>query len=116
MTTTYIGTTFPKTFQWHIDEVTLINNIKNQINAKYPNTQNLFINTTWFGPQFNNGQFEKLIELTKQKKQFDNLFMLAAADPIFLNSNQIKGRHYKWKRCLDQRNTDLQNIMHKPME
>ena len=71
MTTTYIGTTFPKTFQWHIDEVTLINNIKNQINAKYPNTQNLFINTTWFGPQFNNGQFEKLIELTKQKKQLN---------------------------------------------
>ena len=89
MTTTYIGTTFPKTFQWYVDEVTLINNIKNQIDAKYPDTQNLFINTTWFGPQFNNGQFEKLIELIKQKKQFDNLFMLAAADPVFLNSDQI---------------------------
>jgi hypothetical protein len=89
MTTTYIGTTFPKTFQWHIDEVTLIDNIKNQINTKYPNVQNLFINTTWFGPQFNNGEYEKLIELIKQKKQFTNLFMLAAADPVFLNSDQI---------------------------
>ena len=89
MTTTYIGTTFPKTFQWHIDEVTLINNIKNQIDAKYPDTQNLFINTTWFGPQFNNGQYEKLLALITQKKQFNNLFMLAAADPVFLNSDQI---------------------------
>jgi hypothetical protein len=89
MTTTYIGTTFPKTSQWSIDEVTLINNIKNQIDVKYPNTQNLFINTTWFGPQFNNGQFEKLTELIKQKKQFDNLFLLAAVDPVFLNSDQI---------------------------
>lgn len=89
MTTTYIGTTFPETYQWHINEVTLIDNIKNQIDAKYPDTQNLFINTTWFGPQFNNGQYEKLLALIKQKKQFNNLFMLAAADPVFLNSDQI---------------------------
>jgi hypothetical protein len=89
MTTTYIGTTFPPSFQWHVDEVTLINNIKNQIDASYPDAQNLFINTTWFGPQFNNGEYEKLVKLINQGEQFDNLFMLAAADPVFLNSDQI---------------------------
>jgi hypothetical protein len=89
MTTTYIGTVFPPTSQWHVDEVALIANIKNQIHTTYPSTRNLFINTTWFGPQFNNGEYEKLVKLINQEEQFDNLFMLAAADPVFLNSDQI---------------------------
>tara|TARA_B110000503_G_C7132261_1_gene407308 strand:+ start:956 stop:1963 length:1008 start_codon:yes stop_codon:yes gene_type:complete len=88
MTTKYIGTTFPKSFQWHTDEVGLINSIKNQIDIAYPLTKNLFINTTWFGPQFDNGEYGKFLKIAALES-FDNLFLLAAADPVFLNSDQI---------------------------
>ena len=86
---TYIGTTFPESYQWHVDEVELINQIQHQIDAKYPTSQNLFINTTWFGPQFDNGQWHEYQTLIDQGRKFDNLFMLAAADPVFLNHDQI---------------------------
>ena len=88
MTTTYIGTTFPKSYQWYVDENQIIDNIKNQINATYHNTKNLFINTTWFGPQFNNGEYTKFLKIVSVES-FDNLFLLAAVDPVFLNSEQI---------------------------
>jgi hypothetical protein len=85
----FIGTTFPDTFQWHTDEISLINNIKNQIDIHYPNSNNLLINTTWFGPQFDNGEYNKFLQLVKDNKTFDNLFLIAAADPVFLNKDQI---------------------------
>jgi hypothetical protein len=88
MTTTFIGTTFPISYQWYADEVGLINKIGNQIDSKYPNSKNLFINTTWFGPQFNNGEYDKFVKVVNTQ-QFDNLFLLAAADPVFLNRDQI---------------------------
>jgi hypothetical protein len=89
MSTTFIGTTFPKSFQWHQDEVDLIHSIQRQIESQFTNTQNLFINTTWFGPQFDNGQYTEFQKLVSQNQKFDNVFLLAAADPVFLNSDQI---------------------------
>jgi hypothetical protein len=89
MSTTFIGTTFPVAFQWHQDEVDLIHSIQHQIDAHFTNTQNLFINTTWFGPQFDNGQYVQFQQLVRQNQKFDNLFLLAAADPVFLNTDQI---------------------------
>ena len=89
MTTTFIGTTFPSTYQWHDDEVALVNNIQQQIDLVYSNDKNILINTTWFGPQFNNGEYDKFINLVNNNRQFDNLFLLAAADPVFLNQDQI---------------------------
>lgn len=84
----FVGTTFPRSFQWHTDEIDLISKIKDQITVKYKNSKNLFINTTWFGPQFDNGEYNKFIDLVNNQ-QFDNLFLLAAADPVFLNRGQI---------------------------
>ena len=84
----FVGTTFPRSFQWHTDEIDLISKIKDQITVKYKNSKNLFINTTWFGPQFDNGEYNKFIDLVNNQ-QFDNLFLLAAADPVFLNRDQI---------------------------
>jgi hypothetical protein len=88
MPTTVIGTTFPPAFDWHTDEVKLINNIKRQIDQAFPDSENLFINSTWFGPQFHNGQWEHYQQLIAEKS-FQKLFLLAAADPVFLTSDQI---------------------------
>lgn len=88
MTTNFIGTTFPPSSDWHEDETQLIQCIHDQIDLAFADSQNLFINTTWFGPQFNNNlwsQYKTLI----QHQEFDCLFLLAAADPVFLNQEQI---------------------------
>lgn len=89
MSITFIGTTFPKSSQWHQDEVDLIENIQYQIQLHYSNFHNLFINTTWFGPQFDNRSYQTFQQLVEQNKTFDNVFLLAAPDPIFLNQDQI---------------------------
>lgn len=86
---TLIGTTFPKTALWHRDEVRLIDSIKQQIQQCYADQQNLLINTTWFGPQFNNQEYDKFLRITQHTK-FDNLFVLAAADPVFLTADQLQ--------------------------
>jgi hypothetical protein len=89
MSTTVIGTTFPKSFQWHQDEIDLIKNIQNQIQLHYSNFQNLLINTTWFGPQFDNEEYAQFQKLVSQKQKFDNVFLLSGPDPVCLNQDQI---------------------------
>lgn len=89
MATDFIGTTFAPNSQWYQDEIDLIQSIKTQIDNTYIDQKNLLINTTWFGPQFHNGEYEKFINVTGQKK-FDNVFLLAAPDPVFLNPEQIQ--------------------------
>ena len=90
MTTTFIGTTFPSTYQWHDDEVALVNNIQQQIDLIYSNDKNILINTTWFGPQFDNGEYDKILKFAQDGIEFDNLFLIAAADPTFVTDSQIK--------------------------
>ena len=89
MATTFIGTTFPEKSLWYQDEMRVIASIRTQINMKFEHCNNLLINTTWFGPQFNNGQFEKFLALVDQQQTFDNVFLIAAADPVFLNQEQL---------------------------
>lgn len=88
MTTTFIGTTFAPSSDWHVDENQLIENIKLQIDQAFAHGKNLLINTTWFGPQFNNNQWSIYQQLISTQ-QFDRVFLLAAADPVFLNTDQI---------------------------
>ena len=90
MTTTFIGTTFAANSDWHVDENQLIANIKLQIEQAFPHNRNLLINTTWFGPQFNNNQWTVYKQLIATQ-QFDQVFLLAAADPVFLSPDQIDG-------------------------
>lgn len=90
----FIGVTFPPSSQWHEDERALIEKITNQIDENFPQHNNLFINTTWFGPQFDNGQYQKFENICSTKK-FDNLFLLAAADPVFLADHQIEEMHVR---------------------
>lgn len=88
MTVYYIGTTFPPSSDWYEDENLLILNIKKQIEQSFSGGDNLFINTTWFGPQFNNSLWQEYQQLASKQK-FNRLFLLAAADPVFLNTTQI---------------------------
>jgi hypothetical protein len=86
MTTHFLGTTFNSNSQWHIDEVNLIANIKNQINKKYPDDENLLISTTWFGPQFNNSDYYKLPKFYGKIK---NLFFVSSVDAVMLNETEL---------------------------
>lgn len=88
MSVTFIGTTFPVTSQWHHDEVDLIDSIKEQINRRYSG-ENLLINSTWFGPQFDNGQYQMFLDLAKKGNSWQRVFVIAAADPAFLNHDQL---------------------------
>jgi hypothetical protein len=88
MTTESIGTTFPTYFQWGKNERELIKLVKQQIQDHFPHSNNLLINTTWFGPQFNNDEYTKFLKLCKQQL-FDQLFLLAGVDPVCLNQEQI---------------------------
>jgi len=83
----FIGTQFPPSFLWARYEISVIDSVKKQINIKFADQKNLLINLTWFGPQFNNGEYSKYLELIGQK--FDNLFLLSTVDPAMINPEQI---------------------------
>jgi hypothetical protein len=89
MTTEYIGTTFNIRDQWGPQEKRLINSVLNQINRKFGHDDNLLINLTWFGPQFDNDLYQRMINLVNQRKSFDNLFWLSSVDPICLLPEQM---------------------------
>ena len=83
----FIGTQFPPTFLWARYEISVIDSVKKQINIKFADQKNLLINLTWFGPQFNNGEYSKYLELIGQK--FYNLFLLSTVDPAMITPEQI---------------------------
>jgi hypothetical protein len=87
MTIEFVGTTFQSNHIWWRDENKLIENIILQINKTFSDEKNLLINTTWFGPQFTNGQYQKFLKIVDSKK-FDNIFWLASVDPAYLD-NQV---------------------------
>jgi len=89
MTVQYIGTTFPPHFQWGQNEIQLVQTIAAQIQNQWPGSENLLINTTWFGPQFSNDEYSKFLTLCNEQK-FDNLFLLSGVDPICLTPDKIQ--------------------------
>ena len=84
MATFKIGTTFARNSQWHQDEINLVANIESQINRMFPTGNNLLINTTWFGPQFDNGEYIKL------SKKPILLFMLQNSGHSNITANTFK--------------------------
>ena len=79
-----VGTTFPKSWQYGAEEIAIFESTQAQIDRAFPAQRNLLINTTWFGPQFDNGQWTKIQHMIRDHKQFDNLFLLAVIDPMYL--------------------------------
>jgi hypothetical protein len=89
MTTTFTGGGFLPNSDWYIDELKLIANIHNQIDCAFPNGQNLFVNTTWIGPQFNNGHNWKNYKRIISQQKFDRIFLLSGPEAVLLTQDQI---------------------------
>jgi hypothetical protein len=56
--------------------------LKQQIAAKFANDHNLIVNLTWFGPQFSNGAYERLLALVNSGVKIDRLFWFCLIDPL----------------------------------
>ena len=89
MTIQVIGTQFPQSWVWAKYEQEYMDSLLVQIGEKFSTQRNLFINLTWFGPQFDNGEYAKIIEFNQQGRTFDNLFLLSTVDPAMMNKQQI---------------------------
>jgi hypothetical protein len=90
MSVKFIGITFPPGMEYSAEEMACCNNIKQQIDLAFPAQQNLLINLTWFGPQFNNNTWDSLVDLKNHNIQFDNVFFLATVDPPYLNVTELQ--------------------------
>jgi len=86
---TSIGITFPYSWQYGPEEIDIFNSTVRQVDDYFSNHRNLVINTTWFGPQFDNQEWAKVVALINQGKEFDNLFLLAVIDPMYLESHDL---------------------------
>ena len=86
---TVIGTTFPANWQYGPEEIEIFKSTEQQIAQQFAGQRNLLINTTWFGPQFDNGEWIKAEQLIANKETFDNLFLLSVIDPLYLSKDNI---------------------------
>lgn len=87
---TIIGEFFTETVPFGIQEHRIFNSVKKQINNNFPSSNNLIINTTWIGPQFDNQSWSLIQKLIANNKKFDNLFWTGIIDPITILPDQIK--------------------------
>jgi len=90
MSVEFIGTTFPSGMEYSSEEIACCNSVKQQINLAFPTQQNLLINLTWFGPQFDNDSWDTLTNFKNNNRQFDNVFFLATVDPPYLNVVELQ--------------------------
>jgi len=84
-----VGTTFPRSWQYGPEEIEIFNKTASQVERSFTNDRNLLISTTWFGPQFDNGEWQKIEQLFNDNARFDNLFLLSAIDPLYLMEKDI---------------------------
>ncbi len=88
MNTRVIGTQFPDDWLWGRYQTKVKESLIAQIDARYDNS--IFIDLTWFGKQYNNGQYDKVIQLNKEGRVFNYAFLLSTVDPSHLNPNAVK--------------------------
>jgi len=81
-----VGTHFPISWQYGLEEIHIFNSTVEQVESAFPNDRNLVINTTWFGSQFENKEYERAMSFTHD---FDNLFLLSVIDPVYLTSDDL---------------------------
>jgi hypothetical protein len=93
--TDFIGTGFPAAMEYHKEERTCWESIRSQIDSQFPNTNNVLISLTWFGPQFDNGEWDKIEDCWKNNITYDNIFLLSTVDPPFINVTEIQEIKYK---------------------
>lgn len=97
---TVIGTTFPLSWQYGPEENEIVESTRQQIEERFSEQKNLLINTTWFGPQFDNGEWQRAQDLIEQGQQFDNLFILSCIDPCYITDDQIEELQNKFQSKL----------------
>jgi len=85
-----VGKTFPQGMEYSTEEIACCNSIRQQIDLAFPTQQNLLINLTWFGPQFNNGTWDTIVNFKNNGVKFDNVFFLATVDPPYLNVSELQ--------------------------
>jgi len=90
MSLKFIGTGFPVSHDYGVEERQCWASISQQIQEKFPDQKNLLISLTWFGPQFDNDGWSDLIALKNQQEEFDNLFLVATVDPSYLNVTELQ--------------------------
>jgi hypothetical protein len=78
---TVIGGTFPTSWLYGVQEKHIVDSTARQIDRYFPDANNLLINTTWFGSQFDNKRWQSALEL---EHNYKNLFLLCVIDPIYL--------------------------------
>ena len=81
-----VGIHFPKDWQYGPEEIHIFDSTAKQVDKQFPNDRNLVINTTWFGPQFSNGEWKKANSFDQD---FDNLFLLSVIDPLHLQNEDL---------------------------
>jgi hypothetical protein len=81
-----LGTTFPVDWQYGPEEIEIFRLTVKQVEQQFPADCNLVINTTWFGPQFNNNEWKKLLAVNGP---IDNLFLLSVIDPLYWDEASI---------------------------
>jgi len=82
-----VGTHFPKDWQYGPEEIHIFNSTAQQVDKQFPNDRNLVINTTWFGSQFDNGEWQRALSFGAD---FDNLFLLSVIDPLYLSDEDLE--------------------------
>lgn len=72
---------FPPDWLWEKYNSKIIDTITQSIDKKFKDQNNLFVNTTWFGPSFDTGTYQKALEYSSK---IDNLFLYATVDPLYI--------------------------------
>ena len=81
-----VGKHFPEHWQYGPEEIHIFNSTAQQVSKHFPNDRNLVINTTWFGSQFDNGEWERALSFGDD---FDNLFLLSVINPLYLTDKDL---------------------------
>lgn len=82
-----LGNHFPRNWRYGPDEIDIIATTNQQIQEHFPDQRNLFINTTWFGSQYDNNCWHEAINL---EGDFDNLFLLCVIDPEYISKHDLE--------------------------
>lgn len=86
---TFVGVMFDPKEQFGSQEHAIVRSIIQQIEQRWPQQNNLVINLTWFGPQFDNTAWHHAQALIEQQHTFDQIFWVCAVDPVCIPTHTI---------------------------
>jgi hypothetical protein len=90
MSVDFIGIGFADGMEYAIEEQQCWASISKQIDAAFPNCQNVLISLTWFGPQFRTIGWDTVLNCEQNNIVYDNVFFLSTVDPPYLNDTELR--------------------------